>query len=292
MTKLRQRWLFTVASLLAGVVLAAAHVQAFSADDNSAGLRAALAQRQHAMAQSAFRRPMLVESKASAEDPSGEVYAILDQPFTRVASTLANAGSWCDILSLQTNIKRCTFQQGDNTVRAAVVRRFDQPLSDAYEIQFRYSARSDAGRYLHVQLGADQGPLGTHDYRLNFEAMPVDDARSFVRVSYAYANGWAARMATNAYLAGSGKDKVGFSVQAGNGAGAPVLVGGMQGVAERNAMRYFLAIESTIKSRSLPAAEQLDFRLRDWHAAIEKYPRQLHEMSLDEYLALKRPAAP
>jgi hypothetical protein len=57
-------------------------------------------------------------------------------------------------------------------------------------------------------------------------------------------------------------------------------------------MRYFLAIESTVKSRSVPVPEQLNFRLRDWYAAIEKYPRQLHEMSLDEYLALKRPAAP
>jgi len=120
----------------------------------------------------------------------------------------------------------------------------------------------------------------------------VDDTRSFVHVSYAYANGWAARMATNAYLAGSGKDKVGFSARSDNGKGAPVLVGGMQGVAERNAMRYFLAIESTIKSRSAPPSEQLNFRLRDWHAAIEKYPRQLHEMSLDDYLALKRPSAP
>jgi hypothetical protein len=291
MTTPGRRGLVTAASFIVGAVLAAAQVPALAAD-NSSDLRAALEERRHALAESAFRRPMLVESKASAEDPSGEVYAILDQPFARVAQTLATAGSWCDILSLQTNIKRCTFQEGDSTVRAAVVRRFDQALSDAFEIQFRYSARSDAGRYLQVQLSADQGPLGTHDYHLNFEAMPVDNARSFVHVSYAYANGWAARMATNAYLAGSGKDKVGFSVQAGSAASAPVLVGGMQGVAERNAMRYFLAIESTVKSRSVPAPEQLNFRLRDWYAAIEKYPRQLHEMSLDEYLALKRPTAP
>jgi hypothetical protein len=32
----------------------------------------------------------------------------------------------------------------------------------------------------------------------------------------------------------------------------------------------------------------LDKRLRTWFAAVEQYPRQLHEMDLQTYLAMKQ----
>jgi hypothetical protein len=32
----------------------------------------------------------------------------------------------------------------------------------------------------------------------------------------------------------------------------------------------------------------MEKRLRDWFAAAERYPRQLHEMEQDEYLDMKR----
>lgn len=45
---------------------------------------------------------------------------------------------------------------------------------------------------------------------------------------------------------------------------------------ERNTMRYYLAIEAYLGAYTLPAAEQPERRLRDWFAAVERYPRQLH----------------
>jgi hypothetical protein len=62
----------------------------------------------------------------------------------------------------------------------------------------------------------------------------------------------------------------------------------MRGLVERNTMRYYLAIESNIGALSAPPQARLEKSLRDWFAAIEAYPRQLHELEQDEYLAMKR----
>ena len=53
-------------------------------------------------------------------------------------------------------------------------------------------------------------------------------------------------------------------------------------------MRYYLAIESFLGALSAPPQARLETRLRDWFAAIERYPRQLHELEQGEYLKMKR----
>jgi len=57
---------------------------------------------------------------------------------------------------------------------------------------------------------------------------------------------------------------------------------------ERNAMRYYLAIEAYLGSLSVPVAEQLDWRLRAWFAATDRFALQLHELDEGDYLAMKR----
>ena len=44
-------------------------------------------------------------------------------------------------------------------------------------------------------MSADEGPLGTRDYRLVLEAAPLDGGRTFLHLSYAYAYGTIARLA-------------------------------------------------------------------------------------------------
>ena len=51
------------------------------------------------------------------------------------------------------------------------------------------------------------------------------------------------------------------------------------------AVRYFLTLDAYLAA---PGADQADRRQRRWFAAAEQYPRQLHEVDLDTYLALKR----
>src|SRR5204863_912726 len=129
---------------------------------------------------------------------------------------------------------------------------------------------------------------GTRDYRIVLEAIPIEGDRTFIHLSYSYSTGAMGRMAMQMYLGSAGKDKIGFTVTGTQAGGQPAHVGGMRGVVERNSMRYYLAIEAFLGALSAPQQAQLDKRLRDWFAATERYPRQLHEMDQAQYLELKR----
>lgn len=270
----------TLLSALASAVLLAmtgpTHAQTAEA------LRAKYDSVKSTLASSPFQRPLLLQSdSARPAAPYGDVYAVIEHPFGIVKTALQKPSSWCDVLLLQHNVKRCAPSGG--RLQVAIGRKHDQPAANAFPIEFRYALRAASKDHLSVQLTADSGPLGTSNYRLSLQAVPIDAQRTFVHMAYAYEAGVAARMATDAYLATSGRAKVGFS-KAADGS----LVGGIQGVAERNTMRYFLAIEAVLDSLSAAPGQRVDKRLRDWFAATERYPQQLREMSRSEYLALKR----
>ena len=235
-----------------------------------------------ALASSPFQRPVVLQSdSARPAAPQGDVYAVVAYPYAVVKAALQRPASWCEVLILQHNIKRCA--PNGNSLQVAIGRKHDQPIEDAFQVDFRYALRAAGNDHLSVQLAADQGPLGTSNYRLGFQAVPLDAKHTFVHMAYAYEAGVAARMATDAYLATSGRAKVGFS-KTSDGA----FVGGVQGVAERNTMRYYLAIEAYLDSLSAPEGQRAEKRLRDWFAATERHPQQLREMGQTEYLAMKR----
>src|SRR5207253_2259329 len=172
---------------------------------------AALAQ---ALANNPFQRPIHLQSSQGPGDLKGEVYAIVDHPFSRLDGALKAPERWCEVLILPFNVKQCRAMGGAPAARLElrVGRKYDQPVNDAYKVDFDYRLQSRAPDYLKVQLNADAGPLGTRDYRIAFEAVPLDDKRSFMHLSYSYGFGFAARMAMQAYLATVGSGKVGFSV--------------------------------------------------------------------------------
>ena len=239
------------------------------------------------LANNAFKQPLVLESTQNADNLRGDIYALIDQPYSTVAPALQSADQWCDILILHLNVKRCQVSAGPPQVLSLNIgRKYDQPIKDTYRVDFKYRAASKPD-YLLTQLRADSGPFGTHDYRILFEAVPVD-AKTFIHMSYSYGYGMAARIAIQVYLGTIGSDKVGFSVTGKQANGEPLYVGGVLGLVERNTMRYYLAIESYLDAARLPAAEQVERRLQDWHAGVERYARQLHELDLADYLAMKR----
>jgi hypothetical protein len=87
------------------------------------------------------------------------------------------------------------------------------------------------------------------------------------------------------YLHTVGKDKVGFTVTGHSADGAPVYAGGARGAVERNAMRYFLGIETFLASLSKSPVSRRKWQLMAWFDATEKYGRQLHEVTRAEYLS-------
>jgi hypothetical protein len=278
------------AAVLLSLLLIATEVSA----QQGAGLRAQYDQLAPQLAKSPFQKPIVLNSADDTERPTGEMHAVVDHPFGTLSGALRNADAWCDLLTLPANVKRCAVEDDQApgaTLHMAVGRKFDQPIEDAYALDFRFQVLAALPQYLLVEMSANKGPMGTSNYRLTLEAVPIDARRSFVRLRYAYMNNLAARVATTAYLSTSGRDKVGFTVVGREGDGKPRLVGGIQGIAERNTMRYFLAIESYLDTLPAPAEQRLDRRLRDWFAATERYARQLHEQSLDEYITMKHKEA-
>ncbi|HJV67730.1 hypothetical protein [Ideonella sp.] len=276
--------------LRAAIMLFAALSGAACWGEGALALRDRYAALQPALAASPFGRPLLLQAGSSSTRAQGDVYALVDHPFTRVAPALQGPAHWCQMLMLQFNIKRCApgGQPPHESLELAVGRKADQPVKDAFALRFVYSVLAAQPDYLSVQMSAGEGPLGTRDYRLTLQAVPVDTGHSFIHLSYAYTNGLAARLATDAYLATFGRRKVGFSIVGRDPSGEPIYVTGIQGVAERNAMRYFLAVDAHLDALSVPRERQTDKRLREWFAETERYPLQLHEMDLDDYLALKR----
>ncbi len=168
-------------------------------------------------------------------------------------------------------------------LKVMIGRKYDEPLANAYEVKFTYEVIAATADYFQVRLKAKEGPLGTTDFRIMVEAVPLNSGRTFLHMSYSYNYGFAARVAMEGYLATIGRNKVGFTVI--ERSGEREYIGGVRGVVERNAMRYYLAIEPYLDT---PASQQVEKRLGDWYDAVERYPVQLHELDRNEYLEMKR----
>ncbi len=278
-----------IASALLALALCLAGSLPAHAQD-AASLRARHENLRGKLADNQFRHPLYLESSQSGGDLKGDVYATVELPFGVVAPALQGTDRWCDVLMLHLNVKNCiTAGKPPGEVLSLFIgRKFDQPLNDAFRVDFRYTTPAATADYMQVQMAAAAGPMGTQNYRLMLEAVPLDAKTSFIHVAYAYSYGMAARVAMQGYLATLGRDKKGFSITSKDSDGKPVYLTGVRGVIERNTMRYHLAIDAYLGALAAPPAERLEKRLNDWFAATERYPVQLHEMERDAYLAMKR----
>jgi hypothetical protein len=265
------------------------HVQAIAVEP-AAALHAKYDSLRNALLDTGFRRPIHIDSRVRDGSASGDVYAVVDYPFAMATAALATAPNWCDVLILHFNVKFCQVGVNGNSpvLDVRIGRKFDQPLRKTYQVNFTFREISRSPQFLHVQLGSAEGPLNTSNYRIVLQAAPVTGGRTFIQLSYAYDFGTASELAMKAYLATLGRKKVGFSVEGEETDGQPRYVDGMRGAIERNAMRYYLAIEAYLGALSVPSPQQVDRRLSDWFDASERYPLQLREMEREEYLEMKR----
>ena len=280
----------TAAALIAACAVASLWQVGALAAESGTALHARYDILRDALRDTAFRRPIHLDSNVGDGSASGDVYAVVDYPFSTAAAALGSASNWCDILILHFNVKFCQLG-GDGeapVLDVRIGRKFDQPLRSLYQVNFVYSEISRAPHFLHVRLASAAGPLSTSNYRIVLQAVPVADGGTFIHLSYAYDYGTASKLAMKAYLGTLGRDKVGFSLDGTESGGQPRYVRGMRGAIERNAMRYYLAIEAYLGALSVPYQQQTEKRLIDWFDASERYPRQLHEMERDEYLEIKR----
>jgi hypothetical protein len=242
------------------------------------------------LAQSPLRRPIVLVSSETEGGLQGDVYAVVEHSLEEVRRALEGSSGWCEMLLLHINNRRCLIKRtgGGETLTLSVVPRYDKPIEQAFELSFEHRAAPSGRDYLRVDLGAQAGPMGTSNYRVLVEGVALGERQSFLHFAYAYDHNMVARLATMAYLATFGSDKVGFTPVGKMPDGSPEYIRGLRGLVERNGMRYFLALEAYLDGMSAPAAQRADRRMRRWFAAVERYPRQLHEVDLATYLQGKR----
>jgi hypothetical protein len=236
-------------------------------------LRAKYGDLQGELRSNSYGRPMHIDSAEGGNTLQGDVYAVLDHPYDKVKEALQDPGAWCDIMLLPFNTKGC--QASGNRLTVRIGRKYNQPIDQAYRIDFGFNNLAATSSYLQTRLNAAQGPVGTRDYRIEVEAIPVE-GKTFMHMSYSYGYGGAGKFAMQAYLSTAGADKVGFTTN------------GMRGAIERNAMRYYLAIDAYLDTMDVPQAQRVDKRIDRWFSATERYPRQLHEMDRSTYVNMKR----
>jgi hypothetical protein len=244
-----------------------------------------------ALATNAYGRPLFLDSTETENVVSGNAYAVLDAPFTAVSTAFRSANTWCDVMILHINTKYCRAVPGSSptTLKVNIGKKTPQDLKDSFPLVFDMRQVSASANLLLVQLNAKDGPMGTSNYRIDLEATPLADNKTFMHLRYSYEYGMAGQLAMQAYLATAGRGKVGFSSSAPATANAkPKYVGGARGAVERNTMRYYLAIDAYLRALPLPPSQQTNARLEKWFEATEQYPLQLRETDKPSYMAMKK----
>lgn len=292
--KPQRYWRFWSGSLqcLALILFALGGGNAWSAADAefATALRGYYTRLEPKLHNNAFGRPLVLQSSENAKGLTGDIYAVVAYPFATVSRGMKSPDHWCDVMILHINTKYCHAEAGPQgtSLRVNIGKKTTQAMADAARVEFHYSETRSLPNYFAITLTAREGPLGTSNYRIRLEAVELPDKQSFLHLTYAYGVGFAGRLAMQTYLATLGAGKVGFTRLDPGADGQTGYVAGVRGVVERNTMRYYLAIDSFLASQSEPPATQLEHRLQTWFSAVERYPRQLHEVDRSDYLAMKR----
>ena len=241
------------------------------------------------LATNSFGLPLFLESFEYDDRVHVDVYGIFDYPLSSVVNVLKVPANWCDIVSLHPNVKACTYRElpGAWLLTFYLGRKVYQPPEDTRQVIYRYRIVDQQQGYLDIMLSADAGPFGTKDHRMRFEALPLDGGRTFVHVSYAYNDSVALRLAEKVYFATLGRGKAGFTVTGTDRKGNPVYIGGPRGAIERNAVRYYLAIQAFMNTLRYPEERRFSMRTSEWYDLTTRYRKQLFEMEKVDYLTYK-----
>lgn len=238
---------------------------------------------------SSFGLPLYLESFELYDKLHVDVYGIFDYPFESVADMLNIPANWCDIVPLHPNVKACTYREreGKWSLTFYLGKKSYQQPEDTNQILCRYRNVERQSGYLDVMIIADQGPYGTKNHTMRFEALPLDRGKTFVHVSYSFNDSPALRLAAKIYFATLGRDKVGFTVTGINPDGDPVFIGGPRGAVERSAARYYFAIQTFMDTLRYPEESRFNKRINAWHDLTSRYRKQLFDLDKKDYLNFK-----
>lgn len=237
-----------------------------------------------------YQLPIHIASTSEKESQQGNIYGIVYQPYRTIRNVLTTPAIWCEIAPQHLNIKACTYQHKNSHCLITFYsgRKYYEEPEDTYKLAYDYSVTVQQDKYFHSLLDAKDGPLGTSNYKIFVEAIPLDDKSSFIHFGYSYHQGMLARLAMNTYLSTLGRNKIGFTITGADEEGNPVYIGGIRGVIERNVIRYYFAIQSYINNLQLMPDKQFSARISNWFDLTEKYHAQLYELDKQDYLQYKQ----
>lgn len=279
-------------ALLAFVAFSAA-AAACAAEASRQGedlLREIYQENRERLATNSFGLPLFLDSFERDGKVQVDVYGVFDYPFGTVVDALQVPAHWCDIVTLHPNVKACTSQELADSWQLAFYlgRKSYQRPQESRQVLYQFRKAALRQGYLDIMLNADEGPFGTRDHRISFEALPLDAGSTFVHVGYAYRDSLPLRLATVVYLTTLGSGKIGFTVTGTDSSGKPVYIGGARGAIERNAVRYYFAIQAFMKTLPYAEATRFSKRIGAWYDLTDRYRPQLFELDKQDYLKLKR----
>jgi hypothetical protein len=230
--------------------------------------------------------PIWIESAEQNRALQGDVYGLFAFSFETVRQHLREPAAWCDISFLHFNTKTCIYAKDQEQMHLITYngRKSYEPPDKAYAFDYRFNVLENQPDFLLLTLTADKGPLSTKNYQVEITAIPVEQNKTFLHFHYAYQYGAMAEWAMSAYLGTNGSGKIGFSVVADNPTGNLVFVKGLRGLVERNAMRYYLAVQAYLDTLSISENARLEKRLSRWFDLTDQFKDQLFEMDKAEYI--------
>jgi hypothetical protein len=238
---------------------------------------------------SPFGVPLHLQSEDIDGHVGSEIHAVLDHEFEAFRAALRSPAGWCELISLHPFLRACTLDAADSPADLTVYHgsRKPAPLEKARRSQYRWERQVDASDFFKVAMQSDSQLVGTSDYRLTLEAIPLDNQRVFLRVGFSFRYGTFASMLMGTYFTFM-RGRPGFTVVDHTEEGEPVLVTGKVAALERNVMRFYLALQTYLEGTAQPEAERAEWRWRRWYALSTKYPRQLFDMEESVYMDRKQ----
>ena len=232
-------------------------------------------------------KPFYLYAEIKKRKQTGEAALYFEQPFKQISGSLSKLRNWCVVLLLHLNTKACTHsrREGNKTLTIYLGRKFYQDPDDAFVMTYNFETKKSKD-YFSALITAEDGPLGTSDYRIHFEVALID-GKTFGRIQVSQKHSWLSSKAAKLYVATKGRKKQGISVVDYDDQGNPIYSSGEQAIAERNLLRYYFAFTAYFHSQNGSRSERFRNSLTYWYDQTERY-QQLYEVDRSQYIDDKR----
>ncbi len=242
--------------------------------------------------QEAGALPFTLDSSSKRGVISASVRAFLpDISFSLFSKQLSQVGQWCEFVTLHLNIKSCSFRTDLIPQKLGFyvgVKGYLTPdQASLLLMNFESETVEDV---LRINFSAKDGPYDSSNYDFRVRAIGVTNASGkegvYLEFDFSSVPGYVSSLA-NVYFLTVARKKVGFSIAGKTWSGAPKYVRGQRGAAERNVVRYLLAIKVYFETLDILEGQRYEESLQRWFDATQEYKKQLYEMDRETYLSIK-----